>query len=289
MVRFPALLPALLALSLGAAAPKDSISWEAKIAAFEAQHGGRLGVAALDTGSSRRLGFRDSERFPMCSTFKVLLAGAVLARVDVGHETLNRRIPYGKTDLLEYAPVTTTHVAEGNLSVEDLCAAAVVQSDNTAANLLLNSLGGPQAVTSFARSLGDTTTRLDRTEPELNTAIPGDPRDTTTPSAMVGALKTLLLGKALSPASRSKLESWMVACTTGKAKLRAGIPADWMVGDKTGSGARGTMNDIAILRPPPDRAPILVAVYYTGSEASWAEREAVLAEIGRLVAATFGD
>jgi beta-lactamase class A len=258
----------------------------AKFVSLEAKYGGRLGMAALDTGSGRRLDYRSSERFPLCSTFKVLLAGAVLARVDAGRETLNRRLPYGKADLLDYAPVTTERLAEGGLTVEALCAAAVQVSDNTAANLLLKALGGPQAVTAFARSLGDTTTRLDRMEPELNSAIPGDRRDTTTPSAMVGALNILLLGEVLSPASRQKLEGWMVTCTTGGTRLRAGLPTGWTIADKTGSGAHGTMNDVALLRPP-HQAPILVAVYFTGSAASSVEREIVLAETGRLVAQLF--
>lgn len=269
------ILPAL------AAPPAPSPA--ARLAALEARIGGRLGVAALDTGSGHRLEYRSAERFPLCSTFKVLLAGAVLAKVDAGRESLDRRIPYSQADLIEHSPVTTAHLAEGSLSVEALCAAAVQDSDNAAANLLLSTLGGPRAVTAFVRILGDGMTRLDRNEPSLNEAAPGDPRDTTTPTAMVGALNALLLGPTLTATSRQRLEGWMVACTTGRAKLRAGLPADWIVGDKTGSGQRGTMNDIAILRPP-RRAPILVAVYATGSKASWADREAMIAEVGRIVA-----
>ncbi|WP_306672509.1 class A beta-lactamase [Geothrix fuzhouensis] len=283
------LAAACLLLPLQAAPPQvpwPAPSAPARLAALEARAGGRLGVAVLDTGSGRRLDHRGGERFPLCSTFKVLLAGAVLARVDGGQEALNRRVPYGQADLLDYAPVTTAHVAEGGLGVGDLCAAAVEVSDNTAANLLLQTLGGPEAITTFARTLGDPVTRLDRTEPTLNTALPGDPRDTTTPSAMVDTLRVLLLGDALSPASRQRLEGWMVACTTGRNRLRAGLPADWAAGDKTGSGERGTVNDVAILRPP-HRAPLLVAVYYTGSTASMDHRNAVLAEVGRILVSVF--
>jgi beta-lactamase class A len=259
-----------------------------RLAALEARVGGRLGVAVLDTGTGRRLEYRSAERFPLCSTFKVLLAGAVLSRVDRGLERLDRSLPYGPADLLEYAPVTRAHVAEGRLTVGELCAAAVVVSDNTAANLLLGTLGGPAAITAFARSLGDAETRLDRLEPDLNEALPGDPRDTTTPDAMAAALRALLLGPALAPASRQRLEDWMVAATTGRNKLRAGLPPGWIAGDKTGSGARGTMNDVALVRPP-GQAPILVSAYLTGSQASWADREAVLAEVGRLVGTEFAD
>ncbi len=257
-----------------------------QLAALEARGGGRLGVAALDTGSGRRLAFRGGERFPLCSTFKVLLAGAVLARVEAGQEALDRRIPFSQADLVDHSPITSARLAEGGLSVEELCAATVRESDNAAANLLLKALGGPGALTAFARSLGDARTRLDRLEPELNSALPGDPRDTTTPRAMVDNLKALLLGDALSAAGRQRLEGWMITCATGKARLRAGVPAHWVVGDKTGAGLHGTVNDVAILRPP-DRAPILVAAYFTGSRAAWADREALLAEVGRLVAAAF--
>ena len=295
MRSFPHLSAALLLLaqSLRAGAPAPDSAPRARpaparLAALEARTGGRLGIAALDTGSGRRLDHRSGERFPLCSTFKVVLAGAILARVDRGAEALDRRLPYGRTDLLEYAPVTAAHVAEGSLTVLDLCAATVAVSDNTAANLLLQTLGGPPAVTAFARSLGDPVTRLDRTEPTLNTALPGDPRDTTTPSAMVDTLKALLLGEALSPVSRQRLEGWMVASTTGRNRLRAGLPATWAVGDKTGSGDHGTLNHVAILRPP-RRAPILVAAYTTGSTTSAQDRDAVLAEVGRIVASAFQD
>lgn len=258
----------------------------ARLAALEARAGGRLGVAALDTGTGRRLAHRGEERFPMCSTSKVLLAGALLARVEKGQERLDRPIAYTKADLLEYAPIAAARLAERRMTVEALCAAAVEASDNTAANLLLQALGGPAEVTAFARGLGDPVTRLDRTEPTLNTALPGDPRDTTTPAAMVESLKAMLLGGGLEPESCQRLEGWMRGSLTGGDRLRAGLPATWTVGDKTGTGDRGTVNDVAILRPP-GRAPILVAAYYTGSRAPLKDRNAVLAEVGRIVAAAF--
>jgi len=262
-------------------------SAEQRLAAIEARLGGRLGVAALDTRDGKRIEHRDSERFPMCSTFKFLLVAAILARVDANHEKLDRFIRYTTADLLDYAPITKAHVQEGGMTISALCAAAIEYSDNTAANLLLNVLGGPPAVTHYARSLGDTVTRLDRNEPTLNSAIPGDPRDTTCPSAMLGDLKTILVGEhALSAASRQQLEAWMMANTTGADKLRAGMPPAWRIGDKTGNGSNGSLNDIAICRPP-DRAPILVAAYFVGSRASLAERSGALAEVGRIVAAEF--
>ncbi len=262
------------------AAPSDSF------AALEAQHGGRLGVAAIDTGSGRRLAHRIDERFAMCSTFKLLAAAAVLRKVDLGTEKLTRLIPYGQADLLSYAPVTRAHVGEGHMTVGALCEAAAEWSDNTAANLLLASLGGPAAVTRFARELGDSVTRLDRNEPSLNDIKPGDIRDTTTPAAMLADMQAVLLGDALSKASRARLADWLQKSQTGQARLKAGLPASWEVGNKTGSGFRGETNDIAVAWPP-GRAPILIASYYKGSTAPDAARDAVLAEVGRIVASAF--
>jgi len=253
-----------------------------QLAALEKRTGGRLGVYALDTGTKRRITYRSEERFAMCSTFKVLLVAAVLTRVDEGRERLDQQIPFTSKDLLEYAPIASQHLSEGSLSLEKLCEAAVTVSDNTAANLLLARLGGPKAVTDFARRLGDVSTRLDRNEPTLNMAIPGDPRDTTTPKVMVEDLQKLLLGAVLQKESRQKLEAWMIACTTGTARLRAGIPKAWKVGDKTGSGENGTHNDIAILWPP-SGSPILVAVYLTDAKVSSPERNAAIAEVARIL------
>lgn len=280
----PALLAVLSLVQVLAQPPTPAP--ELVLVELERRLGGRLGVAALDTGSGRWLRHRSGERFPLCSTFKVLLAGAILHRTEQGREQLDRPLPFGPGDLLAHAPVTRARVAEGRLTVEALCAATMVTSDNTAANLLLLALGGPPALTAFARSLGDPDTRLDRFEPDLNEARPGDPRDTTTPEAMLGTLRTLLLGPALTPASRQRLAGWMAASTTGRAKLRAGLPAGWSAGDKSGAGEQGSMNDVAILHPP-GRAPILVAAYLTGTRASWSDREAALAEVGRLVASAF--
>jgi beta-lactamase class A len=266
-----------------AATAQETPSPAVRLAAIEARAGGRLGVAALDTGSGRRIEYRAAERFAMCSTFKLLLAGAVLARVDARQESLDRRVPFGLSDLLEYAPVTRERVAQGGLPVSDLCAAAVEVSDNTAANLLLAAVGGPEGLTRFARSLGDETTRLDRTEPELNLNAPGDPRDTTTPAGMLLGMTRLLTGDALTAASRARLEGWLADSRTGATRLRAGFPAAWRAGDKTGTCNRGATNDLAIAWPP-DRPPVLAAVYFTGSSAPLADREAALAEVGRVIA-----
>lgn len=259
---------------------------EGLIAAIERRTGGRLGVAALNTRSGRWIRHRADERFAMCSTFKLLVAAAVLHRVDRGEEQLDRWIRYGKNDLLEYAPVAQASLDKGGMTVSRMAEAAVEDSDNTCANLLLESLGGPPGVTAYARALGDPVTRLDRTEPELNTAVVGDPRDTTTPQAMLDDLRRLVLGDALSKASRTLLTGWLAGCHTAAARIPAGLPAGWKSGNKTGTGANGSTNDVAIIWPP-GRTPILLSVYFTGSTIGPVAREAVIADVSRIVSRAF--
>lgn len=270
----------------GGADPAKAAQVEQRLAQIEARSGGRLGVALLDTGTGFHAGLRTGERFPMCSTFKLLAAGAVLTRTDRGQEDLERRIVFSNADLVPNSPATRQHTREltgdAGMSVAQLCKAALTLSDNTAANLLLESLGGPPAITAFARSLGDGITRLDRNEPTLNEAIPGDPRDTTTPLAMLADLRELMLGERLSAASRAQLATWLVANETGGERIRAKLPKDWRVGDKTGTGERGTANDVAIVWPP-GRSPILVAVYPTGTSGDAARANAAIADVGALV------
>lgn len=248
--------------------------------ALDRKHGGRLGVAMLDSGTGRVIAHRGEERFAMCSTFKFVAAACVLARVDRGEEELERRVSYSKADLITYSPVTEKHVEKG-LTMAELCDAAVTLSDNTAGNLLLDSFGGPQGLTDYMRSLGDEASRLDRREPDLNAATPGDPRDTTTPVAMAGVLRQVVLGAALSPASRQQLTAWLVANKTGDKRLRAGVPKGWRIGEKTGTGNNNATNDIGVIWLP-GRAPLVVTTYYAESSGSFPEREAVLAEVGRL-------
>ena len=199
------------------AAPADA---KARIEAVERRLGGRIGLAAMDARGRMRVSHRAQERFAMCSTFKLLLVAAVLARVDAGSERLGRLVHYGPADLLNYAPATSAKVSAGGMIVSDLCAAAIELSDNTAANLLLASIGGPAGYTAFVRTLGDKTTRLDRNEPALNSALPGDPRDTTSPAAAAEDLRRVLLGLVLTPDSRERLIGWLVGCKTGERRLR---------------------------------------------------------------------
>lgn len=256
---------------------------EAALSAIESGVKGRLGVAVLDLETGLRAGRRTSERFPICSTFKLMLAADILARIDRGEEDAQRRIVFGPDRIEEYAPVTRPRTGEPGMTISELCDAIVTMSDNTAANLLLDTMGGPAGFTAFMRRLGDTVTRLDRNEPSLNEAIPGDPRDTTTPIAMLGSLREVMFGDTLSRRSRAQLLAWAVGNRTGDARLRAGVPSDWRVADKTGTGERGTSNDIGVLWPP-ERQPILVTVYLTQTEAPARERDAAIAQVARAVA-----
>jgi beta-lactamase class A len=248
---------------------------------IEQTNGGRLGVAILDTVTGERSGYRAEERFPMCSTFKFLLASAVLQRVDQRKETLDRAVPVPPRPLIFNSPLTEQH-AGGAMTISDLCYASLTRSDNTAANLLLEIIGGPAGITSFSRSIGDRTTRLDRTEIALNESLAGDPRDTTTPLAMANDLKHVLLGKVLSPASIKRLTSWMESATSGLNRLRANLPTGWRAIDKTGSNGEHTSNDIAMFWPP-SGAPVAVTAYITQCPGSESKRAAVLQEIGLLV------
>jgi beta-lactamase class A len=277
---------AIAALAAVAASPRallgaDSTELVATLTALENKSKGRLGCAILFP-SGQRVTHRADERFAMCSTFKFLAAALILQRVDQGKEHLDREVSFTKSDLVTYSPETEKH-AGGSMTVAELSKAALTLSDNTAANLLLASFGGPPAVTAFARSLGDKVTRLDRNETSLNEATPGDPRDTTMPNAMLGNLQRVLFGDVLKPASRKQLMDWMLANTTGGPKFRAGLPRDWKVADKTGSGDHGSNNDIGVLWPPAGK-PILIASYLTETSISTDDRNAIHAEIARTVA-----
>jgi beta-lactamase class A len=245
-----------------------------------------VGVAVLDTHDGSHLAHRGDEQFAMCSTFKWLLAAAVLAQVDRGAITLDQSIRYGSVDVLSNSPVTAAHVGAGALTIDLLCAAVVEVSDNTAANLLLPLVDGPSGLTSYLRKHGDRYTRLDRNELTLNTNLLGDPRDTTTPNSMVETMNRLLVGDALSANSRDRLIGWLKNCRTGLSRIRSGIPSDWIAGDKTGTGYNGAVNDVAIAWPP-KRPPLLIAVYLSESQASVEALSAIHARVGGIVATHF--
>jgi beta-lactamase class A len=268
------------------AGPDQAQALARAFAGIEARVGGRLGVAVLDTGSGLTAARRGDERFPLCSTFKWLAGAAILARVDAGDESLDRTVPIRAEDIVTYSPETEKHAGE-SMELGAICAAAITLSDNTAGNLMLDALGGPEALTAYARSLGDAATRLDRNEAALNEAAPGDPRDTTMPLAMATNLEKVLTGDALTKASRDQLTAWLVANTTGDARLRAGLPEGWRVGDKTGTCNAHTANDVGIVWPP-NGAPILIAVYLAETNATGEERNATIADVARAVAKVIG-
>jgi beta-lactamase class A len=254
---------------------------------YERETGGRIGLHAENLATRAKITWRADERFVMCSTFKASLAAFVLARADRGEDQLDQTISYGAGDLLSYAPVARQNLAKGEMSVAEMCEAIVELSDNTCANLLLARVGGPAALTAFWRASGDTVTRLDHNEPELNRSPPGDPHDTTTPAAMAETLRRLVLGDVLSAPSRERLTGWLLNCKTGDNRLRAGLPKDWRIGDKTGNNAKDAAGDIAVVWPKPDAA-VLICAYTQGGAPTTQQLEAVFTEIGRMAGQKLG-
>jgi beta-lactamase class A len=258
-----------------------TVAAQAQLAKLEQTLAGRLGVFALNTSNGKQLSYHADEYFPMCSTFKVILASAILKRSTQIDGLMGQRIKYQQSDLVTYSPITKQYLEDG-MTVAALCAAAIQYSDNTASNLLMKILGGPGAVTTFARSIGDRQFRLDRWETALNSSIPGDRRDTSTPNAMASSLQRLAVGDALEPHLQVQLRVWLRGNTTGAARIRAGVPADWQVGDKTGTGDYGTANDIGLVWPP-RRSPVVVAIYTTQGEKDAKARNDVIASAARIV------
>lgn len=282
MLKTVRLVPACLALLLtppvfGASTSPNPVL--AEVMQLESELDARIGISLLDTGNQEHLSWRGQERFPLSSTFKPLACAALLARVDEGLEQLQRRVFFDAADLVSYSPISELFTGEAGMSLEDLCAATMAWSDNTAGNLVLEAIGGPAGLTAFLRELGDLLTRLDRWETELNEALPGDPRDSTTPDTMVMTLQKLLLQERLQADSRQQLESWLQDNQVGDALLRTAIPGNWQIGDKTGAGGYGSRSITAIIRPP-QRAPLIMAIYITETEADFDARNAAIARIG---------
>ena len=250
----------------------------------------RLGVCFLDTATGEASGNRMEEHFAMCSTFKLALVAACLREADQGRLNLAQVLTYSEADLLPWAPATRKNLASGGMSIGALAQAAQELSDGVAANLLIKRLGGPPAVTAKFREMGDTVTRLDRYEPDLGLVLSADLRDTTSPLAMAHLVQRITTGDLLRSSSRERLLQWMQNTDTGPNRLRAGLPAEWRSGNKTGTGrTEGTTNkcnDVAITFPP-GRPPIIIAAYFdSGEYTAQTERrhEAVLAEVGRIAA-----
>ncbi len=265
----------------------NSAQFQKKFAELESSAQGQLGISAINTANNEVLQYRANERFPFCSTGKVMIAAAILAKSEKNPTLLQKVIYYTQKDIEQsgYAPITQKQLSTG-ITIAQLCEAMMDYSDNAAANLLIKQLGGVKGVNAYARSIGDKTFRLDRLEPDLNSAIPGDKRDTTTPSAMVKSLRALLFGDSLAESQRMLLETWLKNNTTGNDRIRAGVPKGWSVGDKTGTGEYGTTHDIGIIWPP-HCAPIIVAIYFRQHTQNAPARVEVIAKATRLLMAEF--
>lgn len=283
-----------MCLGLAACAPEtpnaepqiETILDDAVMRGLEARTGARIGLALVAANGELLKSWRGDERFALCSTFKLALGAAVLERVEAGELAMDDAIAFDESDVLDYAPIVAPRVREGSMTVGELAGAISTHSDNSAANLLLEEIGGPEALTEFFRRQGDAATRLDRIEPELNENAQDDVRDTTTPQAMAGLVQRLVLGDALGEEARTRLAEWAVANTTGDNRIRAGIPEGWRVGDKTGTcgyDEDGAVNDVAIVWPPIE-PPFVLAVYIDRPTAAREEVEASIAEIGELAA-----
>lgn len=259
-------------------APLNSI--QDKLAALEAFSGGRIGVSALNLGNNEHIQYRAKERFPLCSTAKIMGVAAILKQSMQDIHFLEQKAIYTQRNLVTHSPMTSLHVNDG-MTIATLCGAAIALNDNTAIKLLTKKLGGPEAVTAFARSIGDDDFKLNHWEPELKT-ISGDFNDTTTPQAMAISLQRLVLGEVLSFPQRNLLQVWLKANTTGENRIRAGVPQHWIVGDKTGTGDYGTTNDIGIIWPP-NCPPIVVAIYFTQNQKNAVPREEIIASATRLL------
>jgi beta-lactamase class A len=271
------------ATSLG---PSTSRSADEQLADLERRFDGRLGVYAVDTASEAQVAYRADERFLLCSTYKAFATAAILRRAESDGSLLSRVVRYDRSQLLAHSPATTVNVDRG-MTIAELCDAAMTMSDNTAANLLVQTLGGPADVTAFLRTLGDRVSRLDRTEPTLNVAAAGDVRDTTTPAAAAHDLRALAVGDALRHGSRAQLVRWLDANTTGASLIRAGLPSSWTEGDRSGGGTSGQTNDIAVATPP-TRSPLVIAVYTAPVDLQATTGSATVAAAARIVAGALG-
>ncbi|MEG7859794.1 class A beta-lactamase Bla1 [Bacillus sp. HY001] len=246
---------------------------------LEKKFDARLGVYAIDTGTNQTISYRSNERFAFASTYKALAAGVLLQKNST--EKLNEVVTYTKEDLVDYSPVTEKHVDTG-MTLGEIAEAAVRYSDNTAGNILFHKIGGPKGYEKALRQIEDRVTKSDRLETELNEAIPGDKRDTSTAKAIATNLKDFTVGNALPDQKRNILTDWMRGNATGDKLIRAGVPKDWIVGDKSGAGSYGTRNDIAIVWPP-NRAPIIIAILSSKDEKEATYDNQLIAEAAEVV------
>lgn len=286
-------LAAVAVLASATATPLKAADFEPaplKIAVedAEARLSARVGVSVFDLETGTAWQHRGDERFPTNSTFKAFLCAAMLQAAETGRVDPDEEVTILESDLVFYSPVAEKHVGGDPVSIRNLCGMTVTISDNAAANLVMKAIGGPAAVTAFLRGIGDEVTRVDCWEPESNSGIPGDARDTTSPNAAVQTLKKLVLEETLSPAARKQLTDWLVGNKVGDATLRAGLPDGWRIADKTGAGANGSRNNIAVIWPT-GRKPVVIAIYITQTAASFEARNRTIADFGKALAGSLTD
>lgn len=276
----------LTAITTPAFCGEQENSVQAQLARLEASTGGRLGIAAINLGNNQRIQYHANEYFPMGCTSKVIGVAAILKKSMTDNQLLQETIKYKKSDLSNWNPITEKHLSEG-MTIAELCKAAISYSDNTAMNLLTKELGGPAGLNAFARSINDKDFKLDHWWPDEALASPASGEDRTTPAAMEESLRKLIFGDVLATPQREMLISWLKSNVTGDARIRAGVPKNWTVGDKTGSGFNyGITNDIAVLWPPKCN-PIVVTMYYSNKDKKAAKRDDLIASATRIVIDTY--
>ena len=271
---------------IAAATPDRFAPLRRAIVAIERSAGGPIGIALVDTHSGARFEHRAGQRFPLCSTFKLLLAARLLHGADQGEWAMADRLPVTKADMMYHAPLTETRIG-GSASLLELAEAMCSHSDNPAANIGLKRVGGPAALTAWLRRTGDSVTRIDRYEPEMNNESPGDPRDTTTPAAMLATSRALVEGRILSAPARARLFAWMAGSSTANTMIRPELPPGWSEANKTGSGSWHARNIVSVITPP-GRKPIWLAAYLYAAKSEAEERNRQFGPLGRAIVESLG-
>lgn len=263
----------------------DTAKLIATVQGEESALGARIGMAVFDANTRTTWQYRGDEQFPLNSTHKTFSCAALLSKVDDKSLSINQSVAISKDMLIAYSPITEKSLSPQTITLGEICRAAVSYSDNTAANIVFDAIGGEAGFNTYMQSIGDKQTRLDRKEPELNESTPGDVRDTTTPNAIVNSLRKILLGDVLSVSSRSKLTQWMLDDQVAGALLRASLPPDWKIADKTGAGGYGSRSIVAVIWPP-KKQPLVVGIYITQTKASLQASNQAIARIGEVLQET---
>jgi len=276
---FKTYFPLVLVLNIGLVFSVHANTILKKITEQERHLGARIGVSIYDIAANDSWSYNGNDRFPLMSTFKVLACAKLLVDVEKGLQSFDTSTVITTDSLINWSPITKNLVGK-KMSLKQACSAAMIMSDNTATNIVLTGIKGPKALTQFMRSIGDDITRLDRIEPDLNEALDGDKRDTTTPNAMVKSLHTILFGDVLSQSSKTQLKQWMIDNKVTGSLLRSVLPKQWSIADRSGSGGFGSRGITAAVWSD-KRTPIILSIYLTQTEASFVDRNKAIAAIGK--------